>query len=148
MINEHSDCIKCKSKGHSGPPIIHRALIANSQSDVGLKIGVALEQCGLSVDVVHTGLEAMKLIHKCCPYDIIITELLLEEISGFALVAVANNFQDVVTIGINNGNKSLKLIADEYGIDRLVDPPINFKELCKLSLEILKLTIYTPIMVL
>ena len=110
MINELSDCIICLSKGHIPPPMIHRALVANSQSDVGLKIGAALEQCGLSVDMVHSGLEAMKLIHKCCPYDIIITELLLDEISGFALVTIAKNFQDVATIGINNGNTSLKLI--------------------------------------
>jgi hypothetical protein len=49
-----------------------------------------------------------------------------------------------VTIGINNGNTSLKEIADEYGIDRVLELPLKLKELCHLSLKVLGLTMDTP----
>ena len=146
MINEYPNFFKCLYKEQSRSPIIKRALVVYDQSEVGIKIGTALEQFCFSVDVVHSGLEAMKLIHLCCPYDILITELLLDEISGFALVIVAKKYPDVATIGINNGNASLKIIADEYGIDSLLEPPLDLKELCHLSLKILGISTDIPIM--
>jgi DNA-binding response OmpR family regulator len=146
MINEYPNFFKFSYKEHSRSPIIKRALVVYGQSEVGIKIGTVLEQFCFSVDVVHNGLEAMKLIHLCCPYDILITELLLDEISGFALVTVAKKFPDVATIGINNGNVSLKKIADEYGIDGILEPPFDLKELCQLSLKILGITTNTQIM--
>jgi DNA-binding response OmpR family regulator len=147
MINKYTNYTICLPEGNGRSPIIKRALVVYGHSDMGIKIGIALERCSFSVDVVHTGLEALKLMHLCCPYDILITELLLDEISGFALITVARKFPDVATIGINNGDTSLKLIADEYGIDVVLEPPLDLKELCLLSLKILGITRDTPIMV-
>jgi CheY-like chemotaxis protein len=92
------------------------------------------------VDVVHKGIEALKVLHRSCPYDLVITELLLDEISGFALVIAAKKYPDVATIGINNGGASLKLVADEFGIDAVLGSPPDLKELCDVSLKILGMT--------
>jgi DNA-binding response OmpR family regulator len=91
-------------------------------------MGAALERSAFSVDVVHKGIEALKVLHRSCPYDLVITELLLDEISGFALVIAAKKYPDVATIGINNGGASLKLVADEFGIDAVLGSPPDLKE--------------------
>ena len=143
MTNEYPDLFECMPVEHMRTPLAKRALVVYGHPEVGIEIGTALKRYCLSADVVRTGLEAMKLIHVCCPYDILITELLLDEISGFALVMIAKKFPDVATIGINNGNAYLKIIADEYGIDKLLDLPLDLKELCRLSLNSMGITTNT-----
>jgi PleD family two-component response regulator len=86
---------------------IKRVLVVLRHRKKGKEIGVALERSAFSVDVVHKGIEALKVLQRSCPYDLVITELLLDEISGFALVIAARKYPDVATIGLNNGGASL-----------------------------------------
>ena len=120
--------------------IIKRVLVVIGNPADGLEVGTALEQRGLSVDILSKGIEALKFMQPSCLYDLLITELLLDEISGFALVIAAKKYPDVATIGINNGAASLKLVADEFGIDKVLESPLDLKELCDVSLEILEMT--------
>ena len=120
--------------------VIKRVLVILDNRSQGLEIDTALEQYGLSVDLVNKGIDALKFMQPSCPYDLLITALLLDEISGFALVLAAKKFHDVATIGLNNGDALLKSLADEFGIDKVLEFPLNLKELCDVSLEILEMT--------
>ncbi len=106
--------------------IAKRALVVARNALHGSAVTSGLEQLGCSVDAVGTGLDALRLIGKQCPYDLIVTELLLDRISGLALVIIARTKNPTIrTIAINNGSKALRLFAVESGIDRLLELPLD-----------------------
>ncbi len=106
--------------------IAKRALVVARNPLNGIEASSALEQLGCSVDAAGTGLDALRLMGKQCPYDLIVTELLLDRISGLALVIIARTKNPTIrTIAINNGSKALRLFAVESGIDRLLELPLD-----------------------
>jgi CheY-like chemotaxis protein len=103
-----------------------RALVVARNALHGSEVTSGLEQLGCSVDAAGTGLDALRLMSKQCPYDLIVTELLLDRISGLALVIIARKKNPAIrTIGVNNGSKTLRLFAMESGIDQVLELPLD-----------------------
>jgi len=106
--------------------IAKRALVVARNALNGSEVTSGLEQLGCSVDAVGTGLDALRLMGKQCPYDLIVTELLLDRISGLALVIIARKKNPTIrTIALNNGSKTLQLFAMESGVDQVLELPLD-----------------------
>jgi CheY-like chemotaxis protein len=104
----------------------------------GMKILTALERLGCSVDVASTGLDALKLIRDQGPYDLIVTELLLNGISGLALVITAREKNPTVrSIAVNNGSETLQQFVMDYGVDSVLTPPLTEDEVYEAARRIM-----------
>ena len=114
--------------------IAKRALVVARNALHGSEVTSGLEQLGCSVDAVGTGLDALRLIGKQCPYDLIVTELLLDGISGLALLIIARKKNPAVrTIGVNNGSKTLRLFAMESGVDQVLELPLDLEKVSEVA---------------
>ncbi len=106
--------------------ITKRALVVARNPLNGIEASSGLEQLGCSVDAVGTGLDALRLMGKQCPYDLIVTELLLDGISGLALVIIARKKNPAIRIiAVNNGGETLRLFAMESGVDQVLELPLD-----------------------
>jgi CheY-like chemotaxis protein len=103
-----------------------RALVVARSAVNGSEVTSALEQLGCSVDAASTGLDALRLLGTQYPYDLIVTELLLDGINGLALIIIARNKNTSVrTIAVNNGNETLRVFAIESGVDEVLELPVD-----------------------
>ena len=103
-----------------------RALVVARNALHGSEVTSALEQLGCSVDAAGTGLDALRLLGMQCPYDLIVTELLLDGINGLALIIIAKKKNpSVKTIAVNNGNQTLRRFARESGVDEVLELPLD-----------------------
>jgi CheY-like chemotaxis protein len=96
------------------------ALLSFQHYDVGQNLKSILEQSGYQVHITVGGLEALKLLYRSGKYDLLITELCLDAISGFALIQVAKDTCQDGVIAINNGADLLADIALNFGADRVM----------------------------
>ena len=116
-----------------------RALVVARSGLNGSEVTSGLERLGCSVDAASTGLDALRLLGMQCPYDLILTELLLDGINGLALNIIAKKKNPSIrTIGVNNGNQTLRLFAMESGVDEVLELPLDFekvREAARLILE-------------
>jgi len=116
-----------------------RALVVARNALIGSEVTSGLEQLGCSVDAAGTGLDALRLLGMQCPYDLMVTELLLDGINGLALIIIAKKKNPSVrTIAVNNGNQTLRLFAMESGVDEVLELPLDSEkvhESARLMLE-------------
>ena len=98
-----------------------------------------LEPLGCSVDVASEGLAALKLIWSCCNYHLLITDVIVDEISGLALHMVAKKKNPLVkTIALNDGGSLLHSVAEQFGIEQVMDLPVDAQGLCGAARDMLK----------
>jgi CheY-like chemotaxis protein len=116
-----------------------RALVVARSGLNGSEVTSGLEQLACSVDAASTGLDALRLLGTQCPYDLIVTELLLDGINGLALIIIAKKKNPSVrTIAVNNGNQTLRLFAMESGVNEVLELPLDsdkVHEAARLMLE-------------
>ena len=116
-----------------------RALVVARSGLNGSEVTSGLEQLGCSVDAASTGLDALRLLGMQRPYDLIVTELLLDGINGLALIIIAKKKNPFIrTIAVNNGNQTLRLFAMESGVDEILELPLyaeKVHEAARLLLE-------------
>ena len=116
-----------------------RAMVVARSGLNGSEVASGLEQFGCSVDAAGTGLDALRLLGMQRPYDLIVTELLLDGINGLALIIIAKKKNpSVKTIAVNNGNQTLRLFAMESGVDEVLELPLDsgkVREVARLLLE-------------
>jgi CheY-like chemotaxis protein len=94
-----------------------------------------LNSIGFSVDIASYGVEALKMMQHRRPYDLIVTELDLDEISGLGLLGCAKKNPETITIGLNNGNEILRRVAAGFGIDPILDLPFDIKDFSAVLIE-------------
>ena len=97
------------------------AMIVTKNSVLGRYIANVLS---LSVDTVHfsnSGIDALKEINSSTNFTILITDLLIDEVSGIALGIVLNKKRPAFLFGINNGNETCKIVAIENGFNMVYD---------------------------
>jgi DNA-binding response OmpR family regulator len=110
---------------------MNKALIILKDSVPTVKIKYRLQEYGFCVDVASGGLNGLKLITGGVPpYHLLITELILDEISGLALITTAKmKNSSVKTVAVNNGNETLGRIAEDFQADTILRSPINVEAL-------------------
>ncbi len=107
--------------------VTKRALVIFKDDLDGRDVFYLLNYIGFSVDVAHSGLEALRMFQRRRPYDLIVTELVLDGISGLGLFTCAKKNPETITIGVNNGSETLRRVATEFGIDIILDLPLDIK---------------------
>ena len=116
-----------------------RALAVARRTLNGSQVTSALEQLGCSVDAASTGLDALRLLGTQGPYDLIVTELLLDGINGLALIIIARNkTSSVRTVAVNNGNQTLRLFATESGVDEVLELPLDSEKVLETARLVLE----------
>ena len=114
--------------------ITKRALVVARNALNGSEVTSGLEQLGCPVDAAGTGLDALRLMGKKCPYDLIVTELLLDGISGLALLIIARKKNPAIrTIALNNGSETLRLFAMESGVDQVLELPLDAEKMSEVA---------------
>jgi DNA-binding response OmpR family regulator len=106
--------------------VTKRALVIFKDDLDGRDVFYLLNYIGFSVDVAHSGLEALRMFQRR-RYDLIVTELVLDGISGLGLFTCAKKNPETITIGVNNGSETLRRVATEFGIDIILDLPLDIK---------------------
>jgi DNA-binding response OmpR family regulator len=96
------------------------ALLSFQRYDAGQNLKSILEQSGFQVHITVGGLEALKLLYRRGKIDLLITELCLDAISGFALIQAAKGTCRDGIIAINNGAEILDEIALNFGASRVM----------------------------
>lgn len=105
--------------------VTKRALVIFKDDLDGRDVFYLLNYIGFSVDVASSGLEALRLFQRRRPYDLIVTQLVLDEISGLCLFTCAKKDPETITIGVNNGNEILGRVAAEFGTDVILNLPLD-----------------------
>ncbi len=106
-----------------------RALLVIKDFVKAEALGAYVELLGYSVDIANESLKACKLMGKRCPYQLLITELIVDEISGLGLHMVAKKKNPLIkTIALNDGGDALRNIAENFGIEQVIDLPIDLNE--------------------
>jgi DNA-binding response OmpR family regulator len=102
---------------------IKKASVVFRNTEKGRELGDQLNHLGYASDTAFSGLTALKMMKSRCPYDLLITELLLDEVSGLALCSVAKQNSNTRVVAVNNGDRTLRVVADEFGVDLVVKMP-------------------------
>ncbi len=119
--------------------ITKRVLVVLKDHSEGDAMRRCLEPFGFSVDVAIEGLEALKLMWKHYPYQLLITDVIVDEISGLALHMLAKKKNPFVkTIALNCGGKVLRNVVEQFGIEQVMDLPVDTQGLCRAAKAILK----------
>ena len=96
-----------------------RILIILRSYNAGIRLGEHFHRHGWHMDIADSGLTALKILDLCCRYDLIATELDINDVSGLFLCAMAVN--KTRTLVINHGRPELGRLARKLGIDIIID---------------------------
>ncbi len=97
------------------------ALVITKNRVMGQYITNVLSLRVSSVYYTTSGIDALKEITSSANYTILITDLLVDEISGIALGIVLKEKRPAFVFGINNANEACKAVAVESGFDMVYD---------------------------
>lgn len=110
--------------------ISKKVLLALKNDNPLVSLKNRLETREYIVDTATVGIEALnKIINS--DYNLLITDVFFEDISGLALhhIGKENNLL-LKTIAVNDRGDIMKNIASIFGIDRVVDTPVEPSMLC------------------
>lgn len=112
-----------------------KVLLAFRDFSEGKLLALAFRQAGFEVDIVHSGINALKCIEtNSGGYDFLITELILDEVSGLAICMVAKKNDNTKVIAISSDNPSLNSIAcGAFSIDYFVSKPLDVESLIMIA---------------
>ncbi len=95
-------------------------------------IKLKLENKGYHVKKAEDGLEALNIIKKN-KIDLIISDIMMPNISGLSLLSVLNGFLDKIPVIVISSNDQKNTIASaiKLGAYDYIVKPINFEKLCE-----------------
>jgi DNA-binding NtrC family response regulator len=116
----------------------HRVLVVFKDHSRAEVLKNLLDPFGCTVDVANEGLEALRLIHERPPYRLLVTDLIVDEISGFGLHMLAKKKNTLIkTIALNTGGDVLRNVAEQFCIEQVMDLPVDMQVLCRVARAIL-----------
>lgn len=114
-----------------------RILIVFRDYPEGEALRKCLELFGCTVDVATKGLEALRLMRRY-PYHLLITEVIVDELSGLALHMFAKQENpSLKTVALNKGGRVLRDVAEQFGIEHVMNLPVETHGLCGFARGIL-----------
>ena len=89
---------------------------------------VSLMQDGMEVDCAYDGEEALELA-KNNEYDLLLLDVMLPKMDGFAVCQQIRDFSDVPIVMLTaKGDDMDKILGLEYGADDYITKPFNILE--------------------
>ena len=105
-----------------------RALVVDDEKAIVKGIRYSLEQDGMQVDCAYDGEEALQLFGQN-PYDIVLLDVMLPKLDGFAVCREIREVSDVPVVMLTaKGDDMDKILGLEYGADDYVTKPFNILE--------------------
>ncbi len=117
-----------------------RVLLLDDEPDLLHALSVRLTAAGLTCETAHTGTEAMAKIQSARP-DLIITDLIMPEVDGFAMVRWLQRAPHTATIPVIVLTAMPKHAIDptpqELQATHILHKPFDFQELLSLTRALL-----------
>lgn len=111
--------------------ITPRVLVVLRKYPDGNELRHYLESFGCHVDFVNERLGALKFLWTRRPYQLLIIDVVIDEISGLALHMLAKKKNPLVkTIALNDRSSVVHNVARQFGIDQVMDLPVDKQSLC------------------
>ncbi|MBQ3790566.1 MAG: response regulator transcription factor [Lachnospiraceae bacterium] len=105
-----------------------RALVVDDEKAIVKGIRYSLEQDGMQVDCAYDGEEALQLFGQNA-YDIVLLDVMLPRLDGFAVCREIREASDVPVIMLTaKGDDMDKILGLEYGADDYITKPFNILE--------------------
>jgi len=94
---------------------------------------------GYVVTSAANGLDALKLMEHRSDFDLIITDIVMPDVSGIAVISVAKRMlPDLPLIAITGWGEHPECLACEANADLVVKKPVQLEALEKTALKLLK----------
>ncbi|HVS85827.1 MAG TPA: response regulator transcription factor [Gaiellaceae bacterium] len=107
----------------------HRVLVVDDDGDIRTLLGLLLESAGYEVEACADGLEALDRFHRQ-PADVVLLDVNLPELSGFATLERLRDVSDVPVILLTSrGTEIDKVRGFQAGADDFVIKPFGRQEL-------------------
>lgn len=109
-----------------------RALVVDDEMTMVTLVGLMLETFGFQVDVAHGSREALRLLHKHGSYDLVVTDLYMPDMNGYALAGRVKRRSPATTVIIMTGCRAS---SESYRnsptcpVDSWIFKPFGFEEL-------------------
>lgn len=105
-----------------------RVLVVDDEKLIVKGIRFSLIQDGMEVDCAYDGEEALEKA-KNNEYDIILLDVMLPKMDGFAVCQMIRDFSDVPIVMLTaKGDDMDKILGLEYGADDYITKPFNILE--------------------
>ena len=105
-----------------------RVLVVDDEKLIVKGIRFSLMQDGMEVDCAYDGEEALELA-KNNEYDLLLLDVMLPKMDGFAVCQQIRDFSDVPIVMLTaKGDDMDKILGLEYGADDYITKPFNILE--------------------
>jgi len=105
-----------------------RVLVVDDEKSIVKGIRFSLEQDGMEVDCAYDGEEALRYA-KQTEYDIVLLDVMLPEIDGFAVCQQIREFSNMPIVMLTAKSDDMdKILGLEYGADDYIAKPFNILE--------------------
>ncbi len=105
-----------------------KVLVVDDEKLIVKGIHFSLLQDGYEVDCAYDGAQALEMAKKG-EYDVILLDVMLPEMDGFAVCQQIRTFSDVPIIMLTaKGDDMNKILGLEYGADDYITKPFNILE--------------------
>ena len=106
-----------------------KVLVVDDEKLIVKGIRFSLEQDGMTVDAAYDGEEGLRLARENA-YDIVLLDVMLPKMDGFAVLQSIREFSDMPVIMLTaKGEDMDKILGLEYGADDYLTKPFNILEL-------------------
>lgn len=103
-----------------------RVLVVDDEKLIVKGIRFSLMQDGMEVDCAYDGEEALELA-KNNEYDLLLLDVMLPKMDGFAVCQQIRDFSDVPIVMLTaKGDDMDKILGLEYGADDYITKPLTF----------------------
>jgi len=111
-------------------PIL-KLLIIDDDQDTLVAMEAYFTKRNYSVNAINSGLDALKLIEsQSQKFDIMITDIVMPDVSGVAIISVANRLTpNMPIIAITGWGEHPQALASEAKADSVIKKPIELMEL-------------------
>ena len=117
-----------------------RVLVVDDEKLIVKGIRFSLMQDGMEVDCAYDGEEALELA-KNNEYDLLLLDVMLPKMDGFAVCQQIRDFSDVPIVMLTaKGDDMDKILGLEYGADDYITKPFNILEVKSIIKAIMRRT--------
>lgn len=119
---------------------LYKILVIDDEAEILALFNNFFKGKKYNITSASCGLDALKIIEtEKDRFDIIITDLVLPDISGSAITAIAKQkWPKIPIIAITGGGKDLQVLAEEAQADLILSKPFNLSGLEKKIIKLLK----------
>jgi two-component system cell cycle sensor histidine kinase/response regulator CckA len=116
-----------------------RILVVDNDPKILSIIQEYLELCHYQVVTASSGLDALKLLRSAESYHVLLTDIVMPDISGLGLIEITRKeFPKLPIIAMTGYGKQVKNLTSERSPDSYLEKPFNLNELSRTIESVLR----------